>query len=56
MLESFFFKKFRAMSSTAAFTQKLHLIYLINDLLHHWLVDQFLIKNNIAMGFCEGKI
>lgn len=30
--------KFRAMASNAAFTQKLHLIYLINDLLHHWLV------------------
>lgn len=26
------------MSPGAAFTQKLHLIYLINDLLHYWLV------------------
>lgn len=26
------------MSPNAAFNQKLHLIYLINDLLHHWLV------------------
>lgn len=30
--------KSRAMAPNAAFTQKLHLIYLINDLLHHWLV------------------
>lgn len=22
----------------AAFTQKLHIIYLVNDVLHHWLV------------------
>lgn len=26
------------MTPGAAFTQKLHLIYLINDLLHYWLV------------------
>ena len=26
------------MAPNAVFTQKLHLIYLINDLLHHWLV------------------
>lgn len=26
------------MAPNAAFNQKLHLIYLINDLLHHWLV------------------
>ena len=31
--------KFRALAPSAAFTQKLHLIYLINDLLHHWLVE-----------------
>lgn len=31
--------RFRAMAPGAAFTQKLHLIYLINDLLHYWLVS-----------------
>lgn len=36
--------KSRAMSPNAAFTQKLHLIYLINDLLHHWLVEKHLLK------------
>lgn len=25
----------------AAFTHKLHLIYLVNDLLHYWLVQAF---------------
>jgi hypothetical protein len=31
----------RAMSPEAGFTLKLHLIYLINDLLHYWLVSKF---------------
>lgn len=35
--------QYRAMSSAAAFTHKLHLIYLINDLLHYWLVDLHLL-------------
>jgi hypothetical protein len=30
----------RAMSPGAGFTQKLHLIYLINDLLNYWLVSE----------------
>lgn len=31
-----FINLFRAMVNQTTFTQKLHLIYLVNDLLHHW--------------------
>jgi hypothetical protein len=27
---------YRALTNGAAFTQKLHLIYLVNDVIHHW--------------------
>lgn len=39
----------------AAFTHKLHLIYLVNDLLHYWLVQTFEIayklKDNSLCSF-----
>jgi len=56
--------QFRAMQPGAAFTQKLHLIYLINDLLHYWLVQMqiyiylpvvaYLLKNLcVCVRVCE---
>lgn len=36
---NFYLPKSRALATTTPFQQKLHLIYLINDVLHHWLVD-----------------
>lgn len=35
------FHRFRITAKDAPFEQRLHLIYLVNDVLHHWWVEMF---------------